>query len=65
MPAPQVRLALIDAAELAEALTFISQWLAGPDQAQLAASLHRFVGTQGYDVTSLRTVGQLACFEFL
>jgi hypothetical protein len=38
MPAPKVRLELIDAAELAEALTFISQWPAGPGQRQLEAS---------------------------
>jgi len=44
MPAPEVRLESADAAELAETLTFISQWLTGTDQAQLAASLHRFVG---------------------
>jgi hypothetical protein len=63
MPAPQVRLELIDAAELAEALTFISQWLDGPEQAQLATSFHRFVGTDSYDLTALRT--DLARFTFL
>jgi hypothetical protein len=30
MPAAQVHLDLADAAELAEMLTFISQWIAGP-----------------------------------
>jgi hypothetical protein len=55
MPAPQVRLELIDATELAEGLTFISQWLAGPDHAQLAASFGRFVGTDSYDLTALPT----------
>jgi hypothetical protein len=63
MPAAEVRLELIDAAELAEALTFISQWLAGPDQAQLAASFGRFVGNDGYDITALRS--DLARFTFL
>jgi hypothetical protein len=63
MSAPQVRLELVDAAELAEALTFLSQWLAGPDQAQLAASFDRFVGTGGYDLTALRV--DLARFTFL
>jgi hypothetical protein len=53
MPARQVHLELIDAAELAEALTFISQWLASPDQAQLAVSFGRFVGTDSYDLASL------------
>ncbi len=63
MPAPEVRLELIDAAELAEALTFISQWRAGPDQAQLTASFGRFVGTDSYDLTALRS--DLARFTFL
>jgi hypothetical protein len=44
-------------------LTFIRQWISGPDQAQLAASLHRFVGVDGYDLTELRT--DLARFAFL
>lgn len=63
MPAPHMRLELIDAAELAETLTFISQWLASTDQAQLAASFHRFVGVDGYDLTALRS--DLARFSFL
>jgi hypothetical protein len=63
MPAPQVRLEQIDATELADALTFISQWLTGPDQAQLAASFGRFVGTDNYDLTALGT--DLARFTFL
>jgi hypothetical protein len=48
MPAPQVHLEFADAAERAEMLTFISQWLAGPDHAELAASFDRFIGTDGY-----------------
>jgi hypothetical protein len=63
MPAPLVHLDLADAAELAETLTFISQWLGGTDHAQLAASFSRFIGTQGYDLTELRT--DLARFTFL
>ena len=63
MPAPQVHLDLADAAELAEMLTFISQWLGGTDHAQLAASFSRFIGTQGYDLAELRT--DLARFTFL
>jgi len=63
MPAPQVRLELIDAAELAEALTFVGQWLSGADRDQLAASFHRFVGTDSYDLTALRA--DLARFTFL
>lgn len=63
MPTPAVRLELIDATELAEMLTFISQWLAGPDQSQLAASLSRYVDTDRYHLTELRT--DLARFTFL
>lgn len=63
MPAPQVHLDLADAAELAETLAFISQWLGGTDHTQLAASFSRFIGTQGYDLASLRT--DLARFTFL
>jgi len=63
MPAPQVHLDLADATELAEMLTFISEWFAGPDHAELAASFGRFMGTQGYDLAELRT--DLARFTFL
>jgi hypothetical protein len=63
MPTPQVHLELIDATELAEMLTFISQWLAGPDRDQLADSFTRFTGTDGYDLTELRT--DLARFTLL
>ena len=55
MPAPQVHLDLADSAELAEMLTFISQWLGGTDHAQLAASFSRFIGTPDYDLAELRT----------
>ncbi len=63
MPAPLMHLDLADAAELAEMLTFISQWLGGTDHAHLAASFGRFIGTQGYDLAELRT--DLARFTFL
>jgi hypothetical protein len=63
MPAPLVHLDLADAAELAEMLTFISQWLGGAGHAQHAASFGRFIGTQGYDLAELRT--DLARFTFL
>jgi hypothetical protein len=62
MPAAQVHLDLADAAELAEMLTFISQWIAGPDHTQLAVSFGCFIGTDGYDLTELRT--DLARFTF-
>jgi len=63
MPDPEVRLERIDAAEIAETLTFISQWFAGADQVQLADSFGRFVGIDGYHLTALRT--DLARFTFL
>jgi len=63
MPAPQAHLDLVDAAELGELLTFISQWLGGTDHAQLAASFGRFMGIQGYGLADLRT--DLARFTFL
>ena len=63
MPAPHVHLESSDAAELTEMLTFIDQWLTGPDHAQLTASLTRFVGADGYNLTQLRT--DLARFTFL
>lgn len=52
-----------DAAELGELLTFLNDWLGGNDHTQLAASLRRFVGTDGYDLTEIRT--DLARFAFL
>lgn len=63
MPAPEVRLALIDAAELTEALAFVSQWLCSADHDELAASFHRFIGTDDYDLTALQD--DLARFTFL
>jgi len=63
MPTAEVRHDLVDACELAEALTFIGQWLAGADHDQLATSFGRFVGVDSYDLTSLRT--DLARFTFL
>lgn len=52
-----------DTAELGELLTFLRDWLGGNDNPQLAASLHRFVGTDGYDLNTLRA--DLARFAFL
>jgi uncharacterized membrane protein len=40
-----MHLDLAHSAELAEMLTFISQWLGGTDHAQLTASFSRFIGT--------------------
>jgi len=52
-----------EAGELAGMLTFCRDWLAGPDQGLLAASLRRFVGTDGYELPALRD--DLARFAFL
>jgi len=60
---PMMRLEVIDAVELAETLTFIDRWLAGAEHAQLAASFHRYMGTDGYDLAELRA--DLARFTFL
>ena len=46
-PMPEVRLDAADAAELAEMLQFLSQWLAR-DPARLAASLEQFTGHPAY-----------------
>jgi hypothetical protein len=59
----RVHLDLADATELAETLTFVSEWLDGTDHTQLAASMARFIGTHGYDLAELRT--DLARFTFL
>jgi hypothetical protein len=50
---PEVRLDLADAAELAELLQFLSQWLTR-DPARLGASLEQFVGHPAYNVGELR-----------
>jgi hypothetical protein len=52
-PVPDVRLDLADAAELAELLQFLSQWLTR-DPARLGASLEQFVGHPAYNVAELR-----------
>ena len=50
---PDVRLDVVDAAELAELLQFLSRWLAR-DPGRLGASLEEFVGHPAYDVSQLR-----------
>ena len=52
-----------DAVELAEMLSFIRDWLGGPDEQMLAASFRRFVNPGGYDLAELRS--DLAKFAFL
>jgi hypothetical protein len=51
-----------DAAELAEMLQFISDWLAS-DHAALDASLTRYTGTRTYNAATLRS--DLGRFTFL
>lgn len=50
---PEVNLNAADAAELAELLQFLSDWLAA-DPDQLDASLHAFLGTHGYNLDQLQ-----------
>jgi hypothetical protein len=52
-----------DAIELGELLAFLGDWLGGTDNPTLAASLRRFVGTDGYDITELRA--DMTRFAFL
>lgn len=59
MNVPDVRLHPSDAAELSELLRFLDDWLA-TDRDHLDASLARFVGNRGYDLSQLRTdIGRL------
>ncbi len=50
---PDVRLDPADAAELADMVRFLSDWLAA-DHGRLAASLRAFTGNSGYDLSQLR-----------
>lgn len=59
---PDVRLHPSDAAELAELLQFLDDWLA-TDRDHLEASLTHFLGSRGYDLSQLRT--DLGRFVFL
>jgi len=59
---PQVKLDAVDAAELAEILQFLSQWLAR-DPARLGPSLDEFAGHPAYGLGELR--GDLERFVFL
>jgi hypothetical protein len=62
MASSDVRLDGSEAAELAELLSFLGDWLASGDEA-LSVSLGRFVDAQGYDGSALRA--DLARFAFL
>jgi len=59
---PEVKLDTADAAELAEMLQFLSEWLAH-DPARLAASRAEFVGHPAYGLPQLRQ--DLERFVFL
>jgi hypothetical protein len=59
---PDVSLNVTDAAELAEMLQFLSQWLAR-DPARLGESLEQFVGHPAYGLNELH--GDLERFVFL
>ena len=50
---PEIKLDVVDAAELAELLQFLSQWLTR-DPARLGASLEQFVGHPAYNIAELR-----------
>ena len=59
---PEIRLDAVDAAELAELLQFLGQWLAR-DPGRLGASLEEFVGHPAYNIGELRQ--DLDRFTFL
>jgi hypothetical protein len=59
---PEVRLDAVDAAELAELLQFLAQWLTR-DSGRLDASLEQFVGHPAYNISELRQ--DLDRFTFL
>jgi hypothetical protein len=60
---PEISLDLADAAELAEMLTFLADWLSGSHKQVLADSLTAFVGHPAYNADALRA--DLHRFAFL
>jgi len=60
---PQITLDPSDAAELAEMLTFLADWLSGSQKQILAGSLAAFAGHPACNIDSLRT--DLHRFAFL
>ena len=60
---PQIRLDTVDAAELAETLTFLTEWLSGSQKQALADSFAAFVGHPAYNTDALCT--DLRRFVFL
>jgi hypothetical protein len=60
---PQMRLDAGDAAELAEMLTFLAEWLSSSHKQSLADSITAFVGHPAYDTGTL--CADLHRFAFL
>jgi hypothetical protein len=60
---PQIRLDMVDAAELAQMLTFLADWLSGSQKQTLADSFAAFVGHPAYNTDALRA--DLHRFAFL
>ena len=60
---PGITLDPADAAELAETLTFLTQWLSGSQKQALADSFTAFVGHPAYNTETLRA--GLRRFAFL
>ena len=60
---PQIRLDLGDAAELAEMLTFLTNWLSGSQKQALAQSFAAFVGHPAHNTNAL--CADLHRFAFL
>jgi len=60
---PQIRLDLGDAAELAEMLTFLANWLSGSQKQALHESFAAFVGHPAYNTDAL--CADLRRFVFL
>jgi hypothetical protein len=60
---PGITLDLSDAIELAEILTFLTQWLSGSQKQVLADSFAVFVGDPAYNTSTLRA--DLHRFAFL
>jgi hypothetical protein len=60
---PQITLDLADAAELAEMLTFLTDWLSGSQKQALGESFATFVGHPAYNTGTL--CADLRRFVFL
>jgi len=60
---PQITLATSDAAEIAETLTFLADWLSGSQKQILAGSFAAFVGHPAYNTDTL--CADLHRFAFL